>query len=164
MNKEKMTEAEIIQAWKQNEYMAFGGMPVECQEWAKEHKNKPIWFGGREMWIPRQSIDCLSRTVYRLDPNYQPTPKPVVSDWVELDIHEESYTIPVDAGNKNKHWQDHKLHAARGFRTLLDGRILTKFGGWYWPHAEGGCWSSVPQIDTNEVPARIRFWAERIES
>ena len=158
-----MTEQEIVKAWKDNEYMAFGGMPKECQEWAREHHDENIWF--EKAYNDRlENMNYNKYVVYRLDPNYQPTPKPVVSDWVELDIHEESYTIPVDAGNKNKHWQDHKLHAARGFRTLLDGRILTKFGGWYWPHAEGGCWSSVPQIDTNEVPARIRFWAERMES
>ena len=157
-----MTELEIIQAWKYNEYMAFGGMPPECQEWARKHCEENIWFAeAYNAWL--ENINCNKYVVYRLGLDYQPTPKPVDSDWVEIDIVDEAYRVNMNHGFIYRHWQHTALLADRVDRTLPDGRILTKFGGWYWPRGDRACWSSVPQIDTNGVPVKIRFWAERIE-
>lgn len=162
MNKEKMTEQEIIQAWKSNEYMGFGGMPPECQEWAREHSglDDHYWLVGSGTDL-HDEIACASHTVYRLHPDYQPpAPKPSDSDWVELEIEEEHFRMPLDFADKWRNWQDYRLPAFRGTLTLPDGRVLTKFGGWYWP--DWNCWAETIQPGTSKVPKKIRFWAERI--
>ena len=160
MNKEKMTEAEIIKAWKDNEYLAFGGMPVECQGWALDRRDEKIWYWNADM-TTRRTIKCLSHGLYTLNPDYQPTPPPPKwhSDWVVFDIKAEAYLIPLAHGEVDKHWQDVRLSPLRANRTLADGRVLTKFGGWLYKE---GVYFSGTRIDTNEIPTKIRFWAERI--
>ena len=84
---------------------------------------------------------------------------PPDSNWVEFDIVDEAFTIEFAEHTVSNHWQDIQIAHARAYRTLPDGRVLTKFGGWYWPCVG---WSSAPQFDTNEDPTKLRFWAERI--
>lgn len=157
MQPEKMTEEQIIQAWKDNKYMGFGGMPPECQKWARERKDEYIW--GLEDQHRSYQADFEEKRVYSLKLDYQPpTPKPTDSDWVEFDIVRESY--PRLFGGYY-HWQDATLPADREYRTLPDGRVLTKFDGWFW---EGYGWSMETSFSTAQIPLKIRFWAERMKA
>ena len=155
--KDRLTEAEIIQAWKENEYMGFGGMPEECQEWAGEHHEENIW--GIDGNSPIYRYVFVDTRVYHLNPEYQPALKPTDSDWVEFDIEEEAYGLKILCCGEHRHWQDHKLSAFRDYRTLPDGRVLTAFGGWKF-FGDPDFVMDVA-VGTTEIPKKIRFRAER---
>lgn len=98
-----MSEIEIIQWWKDNRYMAFGGAPPECQDWARKRlEDSPnAWLSvvAGESWdfLPEEAqVDAYIILRLRLD--YHPVsaqcapvdcksePAPVESGWVEYDI------------------------------------------------------------------------------
>jgi len=124
-----LRQEEIIEILRDNEWVAFGGLPKEVQEWVWNDQLVTYWDAYDEEWYTTAGVDVGLMDIIRLtkerakellDALSKPKPK---GRWVEYPVDDKGYYCGRQRNGRPSSWTNAPL-----------ANVLGIFGGWLWVH------------------------------